>query len=168
MFTFTEGLNSLPGWVGQRRRWFEGRCKVSRQNSTHASGWTNQTQEIISMSRFVESSSGDRIFVKNNGGGCWSSVGHQEKTYQELSLQSGEPQNIKSLWVLPSLNLQVKAKLVYDSVRVRIYFKLVISFEAQNCYEYHILRWVYARWHNWAWVFACNWTLPPPGSLSAF
>ena len=85
------------------------------------------------MSRFVESSSGDRIFVKNNGGGCWSSVGHQEKTYQELSLQSGEPQNIKSLWVLPSLNLQVKAKLVYDSVRVRIYFKLVISFEAQNC-----------------------------------
>merc|ERR1711974_197476 len=45
--------------------------------------------KLNSCIRFVESSSGDRIFVKNNGGGCWSSVGHQEKTYQELSLQSG-------------------------------------------------------------------------------
>ena len=36
--------------------------------------------------RFVESSYGVRIFVKNSGGGCWSAVGHQGNTFQELSL----------------------------------------------------------------------------------
>merc|ERR1719369_262505 len=35
---------------------------------------------------FEESSSGNRIYVKNNGGGCYSLVGYQGSPTQELSL----------------------------------------------------------------------------------
>ena len=35
--------------------------------------------------RFVESSNGARVFVKNDDNGCWSAAGHQG-TLQELNL----------------------------------------------------------------------------------
>ena len=43
--------------------------------------------KLDSCIRFVESSSGNRVYVKNNGGGCYSSVGYQGQPTQDLSLQ---------------------------------------------------------------------------------
>jgi hypothetical protein len=42
-------------------------------------------EKLNSCIRFVESSNGDRVFVKNDDDGCWSAVGHQGRL-QELNL----------------------------------------------------------------------------------
>jgi len=46
-------------------------------------------EKLNSCIRFVESSNGDRVYVKNNGNGCWSDVGYQTRMRQTLNLQSG-------------------------------------------------------------------------------
>jgi len=69
---------------------FELASELSGAEKTKVRTTLQKLQEKLkSCIRFVESSYGVRIFVKNSGGGCWSAVGHQGNTFQELSLSGG-------------------------------------------------------------------------------
>ena len=74
--------------MGTTRRRCEQLCKGFRKSSTPASGFQELSKRgnmYLLKIRFVESSNGVRVFVKNDDDGCWSAVGHQGRL-QELNL----------------------------------------------------------------------------------
>ena len=82
--------------IADKYRWPKGVLKYqldsrlsTKEKSLVRTTLRNLQTKLTSCIRFVESSSGNRINVINNGGGCWSYIGYQSQALQDLSLQSG-------------------------------------------------------------------------------
>ena len=81
--------------IGDQYRWPNGEVKYQLDSQLSQSEKSlvrntlhNLQVRLQSCIRFVETSSGNRINVINNGGGCYSSVGYSNRNTQTLSLQS--------------------------------------------------------------------------------
>lgn len=79
--------------IGSRYRWPSNTVRYQLHNYLNANEknlvrttLNNLQSKMDNCVRFVESSSGNRIVVKNNLGGCFSSVGYQGKSTQDLSI----------------------------------------------------------------------------------
>ena len=81
--------------IGDQYRWPNGEVKyqLDSQLSQEEKALVRNTLQNLQVKlqsciRFVETSSGNRIHVVNNGGGCYSALGYRNQNTQPLSLQS--------------------------------------------------------------------------------